>query len=78
VTEEQINSICERHGIPAKYWEHFCVFVLHHRFICRKFGRLTRRNCQFKTCLEEMLGVLSEPYRRMFFEPSRFESLERA
>lgn len=74
MTPQQVNSICERHGIPAEYHAHFRLFAIDGRIISRKFVRLTRRSFKFKTCLEEVLDVLSEPYKR-FFEPARFESL---
>ncbi len=71
----RIIAICRRHGIPEKYIADFRKLMQLDRIDNRKFGRLVRRNHVFKTCLEEMLDLLSEPWSYLF-EPSQFESLE--
>lgn len=75
MTPGEINSICARHDIRRRYWAEYESLILYGRISSRKFGRLIRRNLRFKTCLGEMLDVLSLPHRR-YFEPTHFESLE--
>ena len=75
MTPREIKRICARHCIRRRYWAGYCSLILYGRITSRKFGRLIRRNLRYKTCLGEMLDVLSLPYRR-YFEPTHFESLE--
>lgn len=74
MNENQIVSICDRHGIPAKYRIHFFNLVNHGRSTLPGFGVMTRQKRKFRACLEEMLDVLSEPFKKLF-EPTHFESM---
>lgn len=75
MTTREITSICNRHGIPAKYRIHFFNLVNEGHASLPGFGRMTRRVPKFRACLEEMLDVLSEPFKKLF-EPTHFESME--
>ena len=72
---EQVNSICKRHGIPQRYWTEFRKLILDCRIDSDRLNALLDRDPVFAACLEEMLDLLSEPYRHLF-EPSDFEPLE--
>ena len=74
MNENEIVSICDRHGIAPMYRIHFFNLVNHGSVRLVKFGRLIRSNLKFIACLEEIKDVLSEQFIR-HFEPTHFESM---
>ena len=69
MSPDEINSICESHGIPEDQWIHFRRLILDYLILSPLFGRKIRRNRKFKSCLEAIKLALSAPYQWFFEVP---------
>lgn len=74
-TDEQIETILERHHVTATDWPAFIAFVDHGHVANADFSMRLVNCVNYKAALDEIVALIAQPYQHLH-SAAPFESLE--